>query len=226
MAELVDHLAELTGFRDRELLDVTLVGALRDLLRPRAVAIYRSVGEAGQERWLTRARLSHDDLAASADPAWIDLDGLPRHEEHPHRLQAFHDQAIEERIEAGLALEGWEAKSLRAGKVQLKESYVLLKDGESWLFGCHISPLLSASTHVHPDATRTRKLLLHREQILQLVIAVERRGYTLIPLSLYWKKGRAKLEIGVARGKKDYDKRATEKERDWEREKGRLMRHQ
>ena len=94
MAELVDHLAELTGFRDRELLDVTLVGALRDLLRPRAVAIYRSVGEAGQERWLTRARLSHDDLAASADPAWIDLDGLPRHEEHPHRLQAFHDQAI------------------------------------------------------------------------------------------------------------------------------------
>ena len=94
MAELVDHLAELTGFRDRELLDVTLVGALRDLLRPRAVAIYRSVGEAGQERWLTRARLSHDDLAASADPAWIDLDGLPRHEEHPHRLQAFHGQAI------------------------------------------------------------------------------------------------------------------------------------
>lgn len=139
--------------------------------------------------------------------------------------KAFHDFFIEERLEAGLALEGWEAKALRAGKVQLKESYVLLKDGESWLFGCHISPLLSASTHVHPDATRTRKLLLHREQILQLVIAVERRGYTLIPLSLYWKKGRAKLEIGVARGKKDYDKRATEKERDWEREKGRLMRH-
>ncbi len=139
--------------------------------------------------------------------------------------KAFHDYFIEERFEAGLSLQGWEVKSLREGRSQLKEAYVLLKDGEAYLFGCHITPLLSASTHVRPDATRTRKLLLHREELSQLIGSVERKGYALIPLQLYWKRGRAKLEIGLAKGKKDYDKRATEKERDWEREKQRLMRH-
>lgn len=139
--------------------------------------------------------------------------------------KAYHDYFIEERFEAGLVLEGWEVKSLREGKIQLKEAYVLLKDGEAFLFGCHISPLLSASTHIHPDAIRTRKLLLHAEEISRLIGDVERKGYTLMPLSLYWKKGRAKLKIGLARGKKDYDKRAVEKERDWEREKARIVRH-
>ncbi|TCO83090.1 SsrA-binding protein [Plasticicumulans lactativorans] len=139
--------------------------------------------------------------------------------------KAFHDYFIEERLEAGLSLEGWEVKALRDGRAQLKEAYVLLKDGEAWLFGCHITPLLSASTHVRPDPTRTRKLLLHREQIAKLVVAVDRKGYTLMPLNLYWKRGRAKLEIGLAKGKKDYDKRAVDKERDWERDKARLMRH-
>lgn len=139
--------------------------------------------------------------------------------------KAFHDYFIEERLEAGLSLEGWEVKALRDGRAQLKEAYVLLKDGEAWLFGCHITPLLSASTHVRPDPTRTRKLLLHREQIAKLVGAVDRKGYTLMPLNLYWKRGRAKLEIGLAKGKKDYDKRAVEKERDWARDKARLIRH-
>lgn len=139
--------------------------------------------------------------------------------------KAFHDYFIEERWEAGLALEGWEVKSLRAGRAQLKEAYVIIRDGEAYLFGCHISPLPSASTHVHADPTRTRKLLLHREELNKLIGAVERRGYTLAPLALYWKRGKAKLEIGLARGKKDFDKRATEKERDWDREKQRLMRH-
>ncbi len=138
--------------------------------------------------------------------------------------KAFHDYFIEERYEAGMALEGWEVKSLRAGKTQLKDSHVLLKEGEAFLFGSNITPLISASTHINPDATRTRKLLLHREEIDSLIGAVERKGYALIPLSLYWKKGRAKLEIGLAKGKKDYDKRATEKERDWDREKQRLLR--
>jgi SsrA-binding protein len=139
--------------------------------------------------------------------------------------KAFHDYFIEQRWEAGLALEGWEVKSLRAGRAQLKEAYVIVRDGEAYLFGCHISPLPSASTHVHADPTRTRKLLLHREELNRLIGAVERRGYTLAPLALYWKRGKAKLEIGLARGKKDFDKRAAEKERDWDREKQRLMRH-
>lgn len=137
--------------------------------------------------------------------------------------QARHDFFIEESFEAGLALEGWEVKSLREGRVQLKESYVLVKDGEAWLFGAHVSPLLSASTHVHPDALRTRKLLLHRQELNRLIGAVERKGYTLVPLALYWKRGRAKLEIGLAKGKKMHDKRAVEKERDWAREKQRLL---
>lgn len=137
--------------------------------------------------------------------------------------QARHDYFIEATFEAGLVLEGWEVKSLRAGRVSLKESYVLLKDGEAWLFGAHISPLASASTHVNPDPTRTRKLLLHKQELNRLIGQVERRGYTLIPLKLYWKKNRVKLEIGLAKGKKLYDKRATEKERDWQREKQRIL---
>ena len=137
--------------------------------------------------------------------------------------KAFHDYFIEERYQAGLALEGWEVKSLRAGRLQLKESYVLLKEGEAWLFGAHISPLPTASTHIHPDPVRSRKLLLHREEIDGLIGAVERKGYTLIPLSIFWKHGRAKLEIGVAKGKKAHDKRETERERDWQREKERLL---
>jgi len=130
---------------------------------------------------------------------------------------------IEERLEAGLALEGWEVKALRAGKAQLTEAYVLLKDGQAWLLGCHITPLPTASTHVHPDPTRTRKLLMHRREIDRLVGAVERRGYTLVALKIYWSRGRAKLEVGLAKGKKQHDKRATEKDRDWERQKSRSM---
>ena len=139
--------------------------------------------------------------------------------------KARHDYFIEDRLEAGLALKGWEAKALRAGRMQLKEGYVLLKDGEAWLFGAHVAPLPTASTHEIADPTRSRKLLLHRRQIDSLVGAVERRGYTLVPLAVYWKDGRAKLEIGLARGKKQHDKRADSRERDWQREKARLMKH-
>ncbi len=137
--------------------------------------------------------------------------------------QARHDYFIEETFEAGLVLEGWEVKSLRAGRVNLKESYVLIKNGEAWLFGAHISPLPSASTHINPDPTRTRKLLLKKQELNKLIGHVERRGYTLVPLKLYWKKNLVKLEIGLAKGKKLHDKRATEKERDWQREKQRLL---
>jgi SsrA-binding protein len=134
-----------------------------------------------------------------------------------------HDYHIEERFEAGLALEGWEVKSLRAGRIQLVESYVMIKDGEAWLFGAHISPLPTASTHIHPDPTRTRKLLLHKEELNKLIGSVERKGYALVPTAMYWKRGRAKLEIGLAKGKKAHDKRAAERERDWAREKERLL---
>ncbi len=139
--------------------------------------------------------------------------------------KARHDYFIEERFEAGLSLQGWEVKSLREGRVQLAESYILIKNGEAWLLGCHISPLVTASTHINPDPTRTRKLLLHRRELDKLIGAVERKGYTLVPLALYWKKGRAKLEVALARGKQSHDKRATEKSRDWEREKSRILRH-
>lgn len=138
---------------------------------------------------------------------------------------ARHDYFIEERYEAGLALQGWEVKSLRDNRVQLKESYVVLQKAEAYLFGCHITPLASASTHVKTDATRTRKLLLHREELNKLIGLVERKGYTLVPLALYWKKGRAKLEIGLAKGKKLHDKRASAKERDWQREKERIFKN-
>jgi len=139
--------------------------------------------------------------------------------------RARHDYHIEERYEAGLELRGWEVSSLRNGRAQIAEAYVVLKKGEAWLLGAHIPPLPSASTHILPDPTRTRRLLLHRREIDRLIGATERRGYTLIPLQLYWKRGRAKLEIGLAKGKRKHDKREDEKQRDWERQKQRLMRH-
>jgi SsrA-binding protein len=137
--------------------------------------------------------------------------------------KAGHDYHIEQRHEAGLALEGWEVKSLRAGRVQLKESYVRILHGEAFLLGAHVSALPTASTHVSPDPTRTRKLLLKRAELNRLIGLTERAGYTLVPTALYWKRGRAKLEIGLAKGKKLHDKRATEKDRDWQREKERLF---
>jgi SsrA-binding protein len=138
--------------------------------------------------------------------------------------KAFHEYFIEERYEAGLVLEGWEVKAIRAGRVQLKEAYVVVKKGEVWLLGCHISPLPTASTHVRPDPVRTRKLLLHAEEIKRLIGKVERAGYTLVPLDLHYAKGRIKVEIGLAKGKKLHDKRAAEKEREWQRDRQRLMR--
>ena len=137
--------------------------------------------------------------------------------------KARFDYFIEERYEAGITLLGWEVKSLRAGKAQIAEAYVYLKDGEAFLFGAHLAPLTSASTHVVADPTRTRKLLLNRRELDHLVGAVERRGYTLVPLELYWKDGRAKLAIGLSKGKKQHDKRATEKSRDWQRDKSRIL---
>jgi SsrA-binding protein len=137
--------------------------------------------------------------------------------------KARFDYFIEETIEAGLALQGWEVKSLRAGKAQLTESYVLLREGEAWLLGSHITPLPTASTHIQPEPTRTRKLLLNRQELDRLSGLVERRGYALVALELYWKKGRVKVAIGLAKGKKQHDKRATEKDRDWQRDKERLM---
>jgi SsrA-binding protein len=139
--------------------------------------------------------------------------------------KARFDYFIEETYEAGLALQGWEVKSLRAGRAQLKEAYVFVKDGEAFLFGAHVSALPTASTHVVPDPIRTRKLLLNRSELNGLTSAVERKGYTIVPLELYWKSGRAKLRIGLAKGKKEHDKRDTEKNRDWQREKSRLMKH-
>ncbi len=139
--------------------------------------------------------------------------------------KARHDFFIEEKFEAGLSLQGWEVKSLREGRVQLTESYVLIRDGETWLFGVHITPLTTASTHINPDPIRTRKLLLHRRELDKLIGAVERKGYTLVPMALYWKRGLVKLEIALAKGKQSHDKRATEKKRDWQREKQRILRH-
>ena len=138
--------------------------------------------------------------------------------------KARHDYFIEDRFEAGLVLQGWEVKSLREGHAQLTESYIVINNSEAWLFGFHVSPLLSASTHITPDPTRTRKLLLHRRELDRLIGAVERKGYTLVPLALYWKKGRAKLEIALARGKQNQDKRTADKDREWARSKQRLLR--
>jgi SsrA-binding protein len=137
--------------------------------------------------------------------------------------KARHDYFIEERFEAGLVLEGWEVKGLRAGRLQLKESYVVIRQGEIWLLGANIAPLASASTHVQADPVRTRKLLLKHREVERLIGAVERRGYTLVPLAMYWKRGRAKLEIALAKGKKQHDKRATERDRDWQRQRQRLL---
>jgi SsrA-binding protein len=131
---------------------------------------------------------------------------------------------IEERFEAGLVLQGWEVKSMRAGRAQLAEAYVFVRNEEAFLTGAHITPLKTASTHVTTDPTRTRKLLLNKHELSRLVGAVERKGFTLVPLDLHWKNGRAKLEVGLAKGKKQHDKRATEKDRDWQRDKARVMR--
>ena len=138
--------------------------------------------------------------------------------------KARFDYFIEDRYEAGLALQGWEVKAMRAGRAQLKEAYVYLRAGEAFLIGAHISPLPTASTHIQADPVRTRKLLLHYSELQHLIGAVERRGYTLVPLELYWKNGRAKVQVGLAKGKKQHDKRATEKDRDWQREKARVLR--
>ncbi|NBX57901.1 MAG: SsrA-binding protein SmpB [Gammaproteobacteria bacterium] len=138
--------------------------------------------------------------------------------------RARFDYFIEERYEAGLVLEGWEVKALRAGKAQITEAYVFLRNGEVFLTGAHLSPLKTTSTHVIADPTRTRKLLLNKREIEHLVGAVERKGYTLVPLELYWQRGKAKLRIGLAKGKQAHDKRATEKDRDWARDKARLLR--
>jgi SsrA-binding protein len=137
--------------------------------------------------------------------------------------KAFHDYFIEERLEAGLALHGWEVKAIRAGRAQLKESYVVVKGDEVFLIGAHISPLTAASTHIVADPTRTRKLLLHAAEISKLTGKVDRAGYTLVPINLHFKNGRVKLEVGLAKGKKQYDKREAEKQKDWQREQQRLL---
>ena len=137
--------------------------------------------------------------------------------------KAFHEYFIEEKHEAGIALEGWEVKAIRAGRMNIKESYVIIKGGELFLIGMHITPLLTASTHVHPDPTRTRRLLLHQREIMKLIGKVERAGYALVPLDLHFTRGRIKLEIGLAKGKKQYDKRADELEKDSKREAQRAM---
>jgi len=137
--------------------------------------------------------------------------------------KARHDYFIEENYEAGIVLQGWEVKSLRDGRAQLKESYVVIKNGEAWLIGSHFSPLQTASTHAKVDPTRSRKLLLHRRQLDKLIGAIERKGYTLVPLELYWDKNHVKLDLGLAKGKKLEDKRESEKEHDWKRLQGRIM---
>ena len=138
--------------------------------------------------------------------------------------RAKHEYFVETRFEAGIALAGWEVKSLRAGKAQLVDSYVLLKNGEAYLFGAHFAPLQTASTHVIADPTRTRKLLLHAKELEKIIAGVDQKGYSCVPLALYWKKHLVKCEIALVKGKKDYDKRASEKDRDWDREKQRLVR--
>ena len=137
--------------------------------------------------------------------------------------KAGHDYFLEERFEAGIALQGWEVKSIRDGRINLTESYVMLNDGEAFLFGVHISPMSTASTHIHPEPLRNRRLLLHRRELDKLIGAVERKGYALVVTAMYWKNSRAKLEIALAKGKKQHDKRSTEKDRDWKRDKQRVM---
>ena len=139
--------------------------------------------------------------------------------------RARFDYHIEEQFEAGIVLAGWEVKAIRAGQVQLPEGYVHIRDGELYMIGCRINPLRSASTHVHPEADRTKKLLMHKDEIRRLIGKVEQRGYTLVPLNLHYKDGRVKVQVALAKGKAEHDKRDTIKEREWEKEKGRLMRH-
>lgn len=139
--------------------------------------------------------------------------------------RARHDYALEERFEAGLVLEGWEVKAIRAGKVQLTDSYVLLRNGEAWLIGANISPLVSASTHVIADPQRTRKLLLHEKELARLFVATQQKGYACVVTAMYWKGSRVKCEVALGKGKKLHDKRATDRDRDWERQKDRLMKH-
>ncbi|RKZ99831.1 MAG: SsrA-binding protein [Gammaproteobacteria bacterium] len=139
--------------------------------------------------------------------------------------RARHDYFLEDKFEAGIVLEGWEVKSMRDGRLQLNESYIVILKGEAWLNGAHISPLLSASTHIHPDNIRRRKLLLNRIELNRLIGAVDRKGYTIVPVAMYWKKGRAKLEIALAKGKQHHDKRAAAKDQDWAREKARIFRN-
>jgi len=139
--------------------------------------------------------------------------------------KAFHDYFIDERFEAGMVLEGWEVKGIRAGRAQLKESYVVILQGELWLLGMHISPLASTSTHKLPNATRTRKLLLKAEEISKLIGKVEQRGFALVPINLHYKNGRIKLDIGLGRGKKQHDKRNVAADKDWQRERERIMKH-
>lgn len=140
--------------------------------------------------------------------------------------KAFFDYFIEEKYEAGIVLEGWEVKAIRDNRVNLKEAYVIIQRGEIYLIGCHVTPLGAASTHIRPDAIRTRKLLLHKDEISKLIGKVERAGYTLVPLDMHYKNGRIKIQIGLAKGKKQYDKRQAEKEKDWKREQGRLLKTQ
>ena len=138
--------------------------------------------------------------------------------------KAFFDYFIEDRWDAGLVLEGWEVKAIRSGRGNIKEAYVVVRQAELYLIGCHISPLPEASTHIHPDPVRTRKLLLHSEEIHKLIGKTEQRGYTIVPLNLHYSRGRVKCEIGLAKGKKQFDKRQTEKDRDWVREKAQISR--
>lgn len=138
--------------------------------------------------------------------------------------KAFHDYFIEDKYEAGIVLEGWEVKAIRDNRANIKEAYVIIQRGEIYLIGCHVTPMGAASTHIRPDAIRTRKLLLHDAEIIKLIEKVERAGYTIVPLDLHFLKGRIKVQIGLAKGKKQHDKRDSEKEKDWEREKGRIMR--
>lgn len=139
--------------------------------------------------------------------------------------KAFFDYVIEDKFEAGLVLEGWEVKSLRAGQVNLRDGHIDIKNAEAWLMGVTITPLPTASTHITPDNIRTRKLLLNKKELVRLIGAVERKGYTIVPLAMYWKRGRAKIEIALAKGKQKHDKRASIKDRDWNRQKERIMKH-
>ena len=138
--------------------------------------------------------------------------------------KAFHDYFIEEKYEAGIVLEGWEVKAIRENRINIKESYVIIQRGEIYILGCHITPLGAASTHIRPDAIRTRKLLLKGQEIVKLIGKVERSGFTLVPIDFHFSKGKVKVQVGLAKGKKQYDKRHTEKEKDWQREKERILR--